>query len=102
MKKWRADSDYLIVCLYANEHIYQKSIGKALTDVEGLAIKEVVKGFTGKPLGATFFRGANPIDGIWAISNITFTSTYVMPVGFEVGDHCLFIIEFLTSSLVGI
>ena len=65
-------------------------------------MKEVVRKFTGKPLGATFLRETNPIDGIWAMSNITFTSTYVMPVGFEVGDHCLFIIEFLTSSLVGI
>ena len=94
LRKWRADSDCLIVCLDANEHIYDKSIGKALTEIDGLVMKEVVGDFTGKQLGTTYFRGTNPIDGIWAISDVTVVGACVMPVVFEVGDHHLFIIDF--------
>ncbi len=55
LKKWREDGDRLIVCLDANEHIYEKSIGKSLADIEGLAMKEVVGAFTNQPVGPTFF-----------------------------------------------
>ena len=48
LKKWRADGDQLIVYLDANEHICNKSIWKALTDIDGLTMKEVVGDFTGK------------------------------------------------------
>ena len=85
----------------ANENIYHKQIGKILTNEEGLVMKEVVGEFTGKQLGATFFRGTEPIDGIWATSDIVVTNACVMPAGYGVGDHHLFIINFLTSSLVG-
>ena len=41
LKKWRADGNCLIVCLDANDHIYDKNIGKAQTEIGGLAMKEV-------------------------------------------------------------
>ena len=66
LSQWREAGNRLIVCMDANEDIYKKSIGKTLTNEEGLAMKEVVGDFTGKKLGATFFRGTKPIDGIWA------------------------------------
>ena len=37
------------------ENIYKKSIGKALTEPPGLAMREVVEVFTEKRLAATFF-----------------------------------------------
>ncbi len=55
LKKWRDEGDRIIVCLDANENIYRKSIGRSLTDVEGLNMSEVVGDFTGKKLGPTFF-----------------------------------------------
>ena len=64
-------------------------------------MKEIVGEFTGKPPGATLSRRANQIYGIWATSDVTVSSAYVMPVSFGVGGHCLFIIDFLMSSLVG-
>jgi hypothetical protein len=39
LMRWQKDGDHLIVCLDANKHIYKKSIGKALTDIDGLAMK---------------------------------------------------------------
>jgi hypothetical protein len=71
LQEWRNAGDRLIVCLDANEHIYHKSIGRALTDISGLGMKEVVGQFTGKQLGATHFRGSKPIDAVWATPDIS-------------------------------
>ena len=54
-----------------------------------------------KKLGATYFRGSTPIDGVWETSDVTVVGACVMPVGYGVGDHRLFIIDFLKSCLVG-
>jgi hypothetical protein len=56
--QWWKDGDRLIVCLDVNEHIYKQSIGEALTDIKGLAMKEVVGEFTRIPIGSTFFCGS--------------------------------------------
>ena len=64
LQTWREQGDRLIVCLDANENIYKKAIGKALTDADGLSLVEVVGSFTDKRVGPTFFRGRTPIDAI--------------------------------------
>ena len=40
----------------ANNYIYKKSLGKSITARDGLDMNEVVGTFTGKNIGATFFR----------------------------------------------
>ena len=47
-----------------NKDIYRKSIGKVLTMSEDLQMMEAVDNYTGKKIGATFFRGTKPIDGV--------------------------------------
>ena len=79
----------------------KKSIGKSLTGENGLAMYEVVGTFTGEKMGATFFQGTKPIDGVWATSNVVVTGACVMPASYGVGNHRLFVINFLTSSLIG-
>ena len=101
LKTWRENGDRLIVCMDANENIYRKSIGKALTDSEGLCMKEVVGDHTGKALGATFFRGSTPIDAVWATPDIEVVGACVMPAGFGVGDHRMFVVDFRVALLVG-
>ena len=64
-------------------------------------MKEVVGDFTVQQLGETYFRGSKPIDGVWATGDITVTNACVMPVGFGVGDHRLFVVDFATTTLVG-
>ena len=64
-------------------------------------MQEVVSTFTGEKLGATYFRGSKPIDGIWATPNLVVTGACVMPAGYGVGDHRLFVVDFLTSSVIG-
>jgi hypothetical protein len=43
LKNWREDGNGLIVCLDTNKHIYKKSIGRTLTDIEGLAMREALE-----------------------------------------------------------
>jgi hypothetical protein len=76
----------------ANENIYKKLIGRALTDKEGLCMVEVVGEFTGQKIGLTFFRGSSLIDGIWATANLNVTHACVMPAGYGIGDHRMFAI----------
>jgi hypothetical protein len=101
LEKWRKDGDRLVVCLDANEDIYKKSLGKSFTKSDGLNMSEVVGDFTVKKIGPTFFRGSNPIDGIWATQDVVVTHASVMPAGYGVGDHYLFVMDFQKGSLIG-
>ena len=64
LRKWRENGDRLIVYMDANENIYTKSIGTTLTKATGLSMQEAISKFTGKKLGATFFRGSTAIDAV--------------------------------------
>ncbi len=99
LKKWREVGDHLIICMDANVDIYSKSIGRSLTDEHGLNMSKVAGDFTGKKLGPTFFRGSKPIDGIWATRDINVTHACVMPAGFGVGDHRMFVVDEQESSI---
>ncbi len=101
LKKWREEGDRLIVCMDANEDINKISIGRTLTDREGLNMVEAVGEFTGKKIGPTFFRGSKPINGIWTTTDVIVTHACVMPAGFGVGYHCLFVIDMQAASLIG-
>ena len=65
LKTWQLLGDMLIVCMDVNDDIYKGSIGRALKSEAGLDMEETVEHFTGKKIGATFFRGTKPIDGVW-------------------------------------
>ncbi len=88
--------------LASNKEIYSKSIGKTLTDPDGLDMAEAVGEFTGKRVGATYYHGRKPIDGIWATRDIQVVGACVMTAGFRVGDHRMFVVDFCTASLIGL
>ena len=67
------EKDRIIVCMDANKHSYDKAIGKTLTKAERLGMKEAISTFTGKKLGAKFFRGIKPIDGVWYTPDVSVT-----------------------------
>ena len=101
LRTWREQGDRLIVCMDVNEYIYRKSIGKALAMLEDLQMIEAVSNYTGKKIGATFFRGTKLIDGVWVTSDVVIIGSCVMPDGYGIGDHRLFVLDFLTLSLMG-
>jgi hypothetical protein len=101
LDKWWQEGDCLVVYIDANEDIYRKSIGKSLMKKDGLNMLEVVGNFTGKRIGPTFLRGSKPIIGIWATLNVVVIHACVMPVGYGVGDHQLFVVDFQEARLIG-
>ena len=101
MKQWRTDGKRLILCLDANKNIYQGELVRQLTELNSLGMKKVVGELTAQQLRATYFHGSKPIDRVWATGFITMTNTCVMPVGFGVGNHQLFVINFATTTSVG-
>jgi hypothetical protein len=84
-----------------NEHTYDGPLGRALLDPEGVGLQEAVLRHTGKKTGATFFRGSKPINGLWVTSDIEIANACVMPFGYGIGDHQMFIIDVTMESLVG-
>ena len=104
-KNWRSLSgttqsmdgkgNHLIVFIDANEYIYKESIGKELTDLEGLNMREVKESRT----NLSFWR-TNPIDNVWATSYVELVNICAMPVGYGVRDNRMFIVDFTTKSLV--
>ncbi len=70
-------------------------------ELDGLGMKEVVGEFTAMQLEATYFQGSEPIDAIWATGDLTVANACMLPVGFDIGDHQLFAIDFATATLVG-
>ena len=101
LKEWRKKGDRLIVCMDVNKDIYRKSIGKSLTESEDLRMAEMVGNYTGLKIGATFFQGSKPIDGVWTTPDVAVTGGCVMPAGYGVGDHGLCVVDILTLSLIG-
>ena len=101
MKQWQAVGKHLVLWLDANENIYRAELGWQLTDLHGLGMRDVVVDFTGKQLGATFFRGSEPINAIWATSNLEEAHVWVILVGYSVGNHHLFVVDFSTVSMIG-
>jgi hypothetical protein len=85
-----------------NEHVYDGMLGKALSNREGLNLQEVILKQTGIPTGATFFRGSHPIDGLWALDDHDISNACVMPFGYGVGNHCVFILDIPLESLIGV
>jgi len=101
LKKHREAGDKIILFMDHNENIYSDPLGKMLADPEGMAMKEAIYDFTEEKLGATFFRGSRPIDGLWVTQDIDISNACVMPVGYGVGDHRLFVIDIPLICLVG-
>ncbi len=82
--------------------MYHKSLGKALTNADGLNLREVGGTFTSKQIGATYFQDQIPIDGVWATSDIGITRVCVMPAGCGIGNHHMFVIDMLPESIMGL
>ena len=62
LQDWREEGDRIILCIDESEDIYKKSLGKSIIARDVLNMNEVLGTFTGKNIGATFFRGSKPID----------------------------------------
>jgi hypothetical protein len=100
--KWRDAGERIVLFMDHNKHVYDGVLGKALSNRNGLNLQEVILKQTGAPTGATFFRGLQPIDGLWASDNLDISNACVMPFGYRVGNHRAFVLDIPLQSLVGV
>ena len=64
-------------------------------------MNEVIGTFTVKKIVVTFFRVSKPTDAVWETPYMVVIRACVMPAGYGVGYHRLFVLDFLTSSMIG-
>jgi hypothetical protein len=100
LAKWRTEGDRIILFMDHNEHTYDGPLGRALANTSGLVLKEAVLQHTGKRTGATFFKGSKPIDGLWVSSKIEIANACIMPFGYGVGNHQMFVLDIMLKSLI--
>ncbi len=84
-----------------NEHVINGPLGKELGDRNGLDLQEAVVQHTGTSLGATFFQGSKPIDGIWVSNDLDISNACVMPFGYGVGNHQAIVLDVPLESVIG-
>ncbi len=99
--KWRAAGDQIILFIDHNKHMYYGPLGRDLANTSNLGLQEAVLQHTGTQMGATFFRGSKPIEGLWVSSDIEISNICVMPFGYGDGDHCMFALDITLESLIG-
>jgi hypothetical protein len=85
-----------------NEHVINRLLGRELASKEELDLREAIVQHTGTSPEATFFHGSRPINGMWVSSNLKISNACVMPFGYSIGDHRVFILDIPIESLVGI
>ena len=102
IKKWRNAGERIVLYMDQNEHVYDEMLGKTLSDRNGLNLQEVILKQTGIQTGATFFRGSQPIDGLWVSDDLDISNACVMPFGYGVGNHCPFVLDIPLQSLIGV
>ena len=84
-----------------NDYVYDGQLGRALADPDGPGLCKAILYHTEKRTRATFFRGSKPIDGLWVTSDINISNACVMPFGYGVEDHRLFVLDVMIESLIG-
>ncbi len=85
----------------ANQHVHTGPLGRELTDPDGLDMQEAAKASTGEEIGPTFFQGNRPIDAVWVSKDLHVSNPSVLPVGFGVRDHCMFVLDIMDHSFLG-
>ncbi len=82
-------------------HLYDSALGKVFSKKDGLNPQEVILQHTGERVGATFFGGSKPINGLWVSSDLDISKACVMTFVYGVGDHWAFILDIPLESLMG-
>jgi hypothetical protein len=84
-----------------NKHTYNRPLGCAFAGPARLGMNEAVLRHTGTCTGATLFRGSKSIDGLWTTSNIVIPNVCMMPFGYGIGDHRMFVLNVTLESFIG-
>ncbi len=97
---WKdTDSDIILLADF-NENIYTGQISKHLALADLMLSKQCLQ-CTGMHVPPTFGDGTVLIDAIFATAVIKCVNAYILPHKGEMGDHWCFILNFMSSSVIG-
>ena len=102
MASYNKEGDQIVFFMDHNEHVINGPLGKALANKEGPDLREAIVHHTGTSLGAMFFQGTLPINGLWVSGDLDVSNACVVPFGYCIGDHRAFILDIPLESLVGV
>ena len=83
-----------------NEHVYEGQICKRLAK-DNLNMTEQCLTTTGLQIPPTHNSGSRPVMALYATSGADCINAAILPRGYAVGDHLVFIMDFTSESLLG-
>ncbi len=95
----RTDLDIILLGDF-NENIYSGRIAKCLVIPDLMLSKQCLQ-CTGMQLPPTFRDSTVPIDAFFATAGIKCVNAYILPHTGGMGDHQCFILNFMSSSVIG-
>jgi hypothetical protein len=81
-----------------NKHVLTRHLPKYMTKI---GFKEATHREWGINEPHTYFRGTEPIDGVWHLHNLEITVTLQLSFHEGVGDHRSVIVDITTASAIG-
>ncbi len=97
---WKHIDSDIILLGDLNEKVYSGRIAKHLALPDLMLSKQCLQ-CTGMHVPPTFRDGTVPIDAIFATAEIVCVNAYMLPHKGGVGDHRCFILDFMSSSVIG-
>ncbi len=98
-KSWCKSEERVILLMDANEHILKEKFNKVLTRTR-LDMEEFTHKCWGPNQSYTHINGSIPINGKYKLSEIEVLNVCILPFLDSPGDHCAFIIDISTRSLL--
>ncbi len=98
---WKHTDHNIILIGDFNKNVYLGRIAQHLSQPD-LMLSEQCLQCTGIHIPPTFRDGIIPIDAIFATAGIECVNAYILPHKGGVGDHRCFILDFTSSSIIGL
>ena len=100
LRLWRGQGDRLVLMMDANDHVLTGETSRRLAE-EGIDLEEAVHSYNGGVGPNTYFRGKDPIDGIWVTPDLTVCGAAYLPYDPCLGDHRPVMVDISTRSTLG-
>ena len=97
---WKADREEIILMGDFNENVYTGMYAERLSRPDLNMTEQCLK-TTKRHLPATFIRGTQPIDAIYATAGVVCVNACLLPNKIELGDHRGFLLDFTSASVIG-
>jgi hypothetical protein len=100
LRQWKHAGDKIVLLGNFNENVYTGDLATALSR-DNLRMQELCRQIIGDYLPPTHARGSVPIDAVFCTAGINGVAIALLPSQIGVGDHRVFMINIMSSSMIG-